>query len=78
VNNLQQALEAKLTIERQLLVRPPEAAASDPIELLRLPIDPDGSSVRQVPPQLGQHSKEVLEALGYDGPTIERLSRLQR
>ncbi|HEY2402211.1 MAG TPA: CoA transferase [Steroidobacteraceae bacterium] len=78
VNNLQQALEAKLTIERQLLVRPPEAAAADPMELLRLPIDPDGSSVRQAPPQLGQHSKEVLGALGYDGPAIERLSRLQR
>jgi crotonobetainyl-CoA:carnitine CoA-transferase CaiB-like acyl-CoA transferase len=78
VNNLQQALESKLTTERQLLVRPAEAAAADPIELLRLPIDPDGSSVRQVPPQLGQHSKEVLGALGYDESTIEHLSRPKR
>jgi crotonobetainyl-CoA:carnitine CoA-transferase CaiB-like acyl-CoA transferase len=60
VLDLPQALEHPLMAERDLLVRP----AEDPLapELLRSPIDPAGAGVRRPPPQLGEHTAEVLAA----------------
>ena len=46
-----------------------------PIDLGGVPIHMEGSpgSVREAAPMLGQHSKEVLEELGYDSTRIDTL-----
>jgi crotonobetainyl-CoA:carnitine CoA-transferase CaiB-like acyl-CoA transferase len=73
VNDLRQALEADIAIERKLLVAPPESAG-DSLPLLRLPIDAAGASICRAPPALGEHSAEVLAALGYDSAAIAKLT----
>jgi crotonobetainyl-CoA:carnitine CoA-transferase CaiB-like acyl-CoA transferase len=61
--------------ERELFVAPETLRWSGGIPLLRLPIDPDGSAVAIAPPKLGQHTAEVLRAVGLDEASIARLSR---
>lgn len=46
-----------------------------PLEQIALPVTFDGNRprTRTAPPTLGQHSREVLESLGYGGEEISRL-----
>ena len=76
VNDLRHALEAELTVERRLFVRPEELGWEAGLPLLRLPIAMEGEAVRRPPPRLGEHTTEVLTALGYDPVAIARLSGL--
>ena len=78
VNDLSTALEADLTAERRPFVEPDRAGWSSGMPLLRLPIDEHGQCIRRPPPRLGEHSAEVLEAVGYDAEAIRRLSALRR
>jgi crotonobetainyl-CoA:carnitine CoA-transferase CaiB-like acyl-CoA transferase len=47
------------------------------IQQLGIPIKMSGTpgSIRRPPPTLGEHTREVLESLGYDAGAIERLRR---
>jgi crotonobetainyl-CoA:carnitine CoA-transferase CaiB-like acyl-CoA transferase len=76
VNNVRQALESELTVERQLLIEPDESVWPAGMPLLRLPVDAEGAGARRPPPKLGEHSVEVLSAVGYDAETIARLTSL--
>lgn len=77
VNELPVALEDDLTAERRLLMELQQAGWSSGLSLLRLPIDEQGQCIRRPPPRLGEHSAEVLEAIGYDADSIRRLSALR-
>jgi crotonobetainyl-CoA:carnitine CoA-transferase CaiB-like acyl-CoA transferase len=55
VNNLAEALDLPVVAERGLL---------DAMQL-RLPIDLSGEPVRQGPPKLGEHTREVLQEAGF-------------
>jgi crotonobetainyl-CoA:carnitine CoA-transferase CaiB-like acyl-CoA transferase len=64
VNDLAEALTLPVVTERALLTD----------MQLRLPIDPDAQGVRSAPPKLGEHSHEILEALGYSKAEIVSLA----
>lgn len=73
VNDLRQALALPVVAERALF-----ASANDPrqptdLQLLRLPIDPDGSGIRTRPPALGAHTEKVLREIGMDDAAIARV-----
>jgi crotonobetainyl-CoA:carnitine CoA-transferase CaiB-like acyl-CoA transferase len=78
VNDLSAALAADLTAERRPFVEPEQAGWSSGMPLLRLPIDEHGQCIRRRPPRLGEHSAEVLKAIGYDAEAVGRLSALRR
>jgi crotonobetainyl-CoA:carnitine CoA-transferase CaiB-like acyl-CoA transferase len=75
VNNIEQALALPVVAERDLFVAPEKLHWVGGMPLLRLPIDPDGSGVTRAPPELGQHTAEVLGEAGFDEATIARLAR---
>jgi len=75
LNNIGQSLAMPVVKERELFVAPETLRWPGGIPLLRLPIDPDGSAVALAPPKLGQHTAEVLRAVGLDEASIARLSR---
>jgi crotonobetainyl-CoA:carnitine CoA-transferase CaiB-like acyl-CoA transferase len=76
VNDLRQSLESELTVERHLLMEPDESVWPAGMPLLRLPVDAEGTGARRPPPKLGEHSVEVLSAVGYDTEAIARLTSL--
>jgi crotonobetainyl-CoA:carnitine CoA-transferase CaiB-like acyl-CoA transferase len=76
VNDLRQSLASELTAERHLFIEPDESVWPAGMPLLRLPVDAEGAGARRPPPNLGEHSVEVLSAVGYDAEAIARLTSL--
>jgi crotonobetainyl-CoA:carnitine CoA-transferase CaiB-like acyl-CoA transferase len=64
VNDLAEALALPVVAERALLKD----------MQLRLPIDPDADGLRMASPKLGEHSREILDGLGYSEVEISRLA----
>ena len=60
--------------ERGLFIAPEHLHWPGGLPLLRLPIDHESAGGKP-PPQLGEHSAEVLRELGMDEATIARLSK---
>lgn len=73
INDLSTAIEHDLVAERGFLV----AVDGDEEQLpqLRLPIDPRAAGVRTGPPQLGEHTAEVLRDVGITESEIRALDR---
>jgi crotonobetainyl-CoA:carnitine CoA-transferase CaiB-like acyl-CoA transferase len=63
VNDLAEAWALPVVAERELL---------DAMQL-RLPIDLSGQSSRKCPPQLGEHSREILLEAGFEAEEIGKL-----
>ncbi len=78
VNDLDEALEMPITVERNLFVMPQALGWESGAPLMRLPVDVDGTGVRLPPPTLGQHTAEVLREAGFDEATIEQLLKAGR
>jgi len=74
VNDIRQALALPVVAERELFVAPEHLHWPGGLPQLRLPIDHDGTGIRQPPPKLGEHTAEVLREVGMDEVTIARLS----
>jgi crotonobetainyl-CoA:carnitine CoA-transferase CaiB-like acyl-CoA transferase len=64
VNDLAEALSLPVTAERGLLRG----------MQLRLPIDPDADGLSAPPPKLGEHSRAILDGLGYSAAEIAALA----
>jgi alpha-methylacyl-CoA racemase len=76
VLDLPEALESELVRAREMVVELDQPGASAPVKLLGLPIKLDrtpGDPARAPGPALGQHTDEVLAALGYDAERIAAL-----
>jgi crotonobetainyl-CoA:carnitine CoA-transferase CaiB-like acyl-CoA transferase len=76
VNDVRQALELEVTKERELFIDP-AVGWPEGMPLLRLPIGADAVALKRPPPKLGEHSTEVLSALGYDAAAIAMLTQKQ-
>jgi crotonobetainyl-CoA:carnitine CoA-transferase CaiB-like acyl-CoA transferase len=74
VNDLREALESDLARERGLLINPDVMGWSGGMPLLRLPMCEPGTGAARPPPGLGDHTREVLESLGYSAAEIAYLS----
>jgi crotonobetainyl-CoA:carnitine CoA-transferase CaiB-like acyl-CoA transferase len=74
VNNLEQAL-AEPQIQHRDMLQTVEHAVAGPIQLLRNPIRLSQTPIGEgaAPPVVGQHTAEILKALGYDDERIARL-----
>ena len=60
-------------LANNMLMQPPPAFGGGPIIDHPLNIDGLARAPLQPPPALGEHSREILTSLGYDGATIDRL-----
>jgi crotonobetainyl-CoA:carnitine CoA-transferase CaiB-like acyl-CoA transferase len=78
VLELDEALDSELVRAREMVVELEQPGASAPVKLLGLPIKLDrtpGDPSRAPGPALGEHTDEVLAALGYDAETIASLKQ---
>src|SRR5262249_27854907 len=73
VNDLREALDTDVARERDLLIPPEAIGWAGGMPLLRLPICDPRSGARRPPPQLGEHSREVLGAVGYTAAEVQQL-----
>ena len=74
--DLDEALDSELVRAREMVVELDQPGASAPVKLLGLPIKLDrtpGDPARAPGPALGEHTDEVLAALGYDAEEIAAL-----
>ncbi len=62
VNDVAEATALPVVAERRLFVSPGDAP--DSLPQLRLPIDPDGSSIGRRPPRLDEHGAEIRAEIG--------------
>ncbi len=58
-----------------LVVTPSAIDWAEGMPQIRFPIEPNGSGVRLSPPNLDQHSVDILQELGYDTSSIARLTK---
>jgi crotonobetainyl-CoA:carnitine CoA-transferase CaiB-like acyl-CoA transferase len=75
VQDLRQAVDHPLTAERGL-IRPAVGGGDKGLPQVRLPIEKVRSPRAPDPPQLGQHSREVLEEAGFTAEEIASLGVL--
>jgi crotonobetainyl-CoA:carnitine CoA-transferase CaiB-like acyl-CoA transferase len=76
VNSLQTVLNMPQVVHQELVVAVPR----DDLPSLRMPgiaikLSATPGTIRRPPPKLGEHTDEVLRALGYDDAAIGRLRR---
>jgi alpha-methylacyl-CoA racemase len=76
VLGLDEVLESELARAREMVVELDQPGAERPIRLLGLPVKLSGSPGdpnRRPGPRLGEHTEEVLAALGYGADEVTRL-----
>jgi alpha-methylacyl-CoA racemase len=73
--DLGEVLESDLVREREMVVELDQPGAREPVRQLGIPVKMSETpgSVRTPGPALGEHTREVLSALGYADEEIERL-----
>ena len=78
VLDLDEALRSELVRAREMVVELDQPGAAAPVKLLGLPIKLDrtpGDPSRMPGPALGEHTDEVLAALGYDAGQVAALKQ---
>ncbi|MFL5835257.1 MAG: CaiB/BaiF CoA transferase family protein, partial [Solirubrobacteraceae bacterium] len=77
VLDLDEALGSELVRAREMVVELDQPGAAEPVRQLGIPIklSETPGSVRSPGPALGEHTREVLAALGYGDDDITRLER---
>jgi len=75
VNDLAEALDQPVARELSLLIEPAVVGNPTGLPMQRIPADPDGAGPRRPPPQLGEHSREVLAEAGLSETEIDALTR---
>ena len=76
VLDLDEALDSELVRAREMVVALDQPGARDPVRLLGVPVKlsrTPGDANRAPGPALGEHTREVLSALGYDDDQIDAM-----
>jgi crotonobetainyl-CoA:carnitine CoA-transferase CaiB-like acyl-CoA transferase len=76
VLDLDEALDSELVRAREMVVELDQPGAVKPVRLLGVPVKlsrTPGDANRRPGPALGEHTREVLAALGYDDDQIEAM-----
>jgi alpha-methylacyl-CoA racemase len=76
VLELDEALDSELVRAREMVVELDQPGAQRPVRLLGVPVElsrTPGDANRGPAPALGEHTREVLAALGYDEAQIEAM-----